>query len=135
MMISSKGVPATHGGLSARLRDIARFGQIFTDDRLGVVGNDHLNDLSSKNGIEFDAEQLREMQAIFGKDTPTHAAWQWDKIWADGMMCKLGYSGQGIFIAPKKSIVIAFFGTSDTNGNENHLLRISRQLATSGLLD
>ena len=135
MMISPKGDAAAHAGLSARLRDVARFGQIFTSGGFGVVDSDHLADLRSINGIEFGPEQLFRLRETWGDDGPTHAAWQWDMIWQDGMMFKGGYSGQGIFVAPEQNIVIAFFGTADTDGNQHELLKISRQLATSGLLD
>lgn len=135
MMISPKGNTAAHAGLSARLRDIARFGQIFTNDDFGVVSKDHLTDLRSKNGIEFSPEQLFRLKETWADDAPTHAAWQWDMIWPDGMMFKGGYSGQGIFVAPERDIVIAFFGTADTEGNSHDLLKVSRQLATSGILD
>lgn len=135
MMISPKGNAAAHAGLSARLRDIARFGQIFTSAGFGIISDDHLTDLRSKNGIEFSPEQLFRRKEAWGDDTPSHAAWQWDMIWPDGMMFKGGYSGQGVFVAPEQDIVIAFFGTSDTKGNRHELLKISRQLATSILLD
>ena len=46
-MISPAGMPASHGGMSARLRDLARFGEIFTaEDALGVVSASHLADLA-----------------------------------------------------------------------------------------
>jgi len=135
MMVSPKGNAAAHAGLSARLRDVARFGQIFTSGGLGVVSNDHLSDLAGSNGIRFSPEQLFRMKETWGDDTPTHAAWQWDMIWPDGMMFKGGYSGQGVFVAPGRDIVIAFFGTADTQGNSHDLLNISRQLSTSGLFN
>ena len=54
MMISPDGTPATHGGISARLRDIARFGQIFTPDSgLGVIGRNYFPDLSLDKGYAF----------------------------------------------------------------------------------
>lgn len=135
MMISPKGDAAAHAGLSARLRDVARFGQIFTGGGFDVIGNDHLGDLTSGKGIRFSPEQLFRMKETWDDDVPSHAAWQWDMIWPDGMMFKGGYSGQGIFVAPKQDIVIAFFGTADTQGNSHDLLKISRQLSVSGLLD
>ena len=135
MMISPKGNTAAHAGLSARLRDVARFGQVFTGDGFGVIDNNHLSDLRSKNGIEFGPEQLFRLNETWDGDAPTHAAWQWDMIWADGTMFKGGYSGQGIFVAPERDIVIAFYGTANTEGNSHDLLKISRQLATSEVLD
>jgi len=135
MMISPKGNAAAHAGLSARLRDVARFGQIFTEGGLGVINSNHLDDLLGGNGIKFSPEQLFRMKETWGDDTPTHAAWQWDMIWPDGMMFKGGFSGQGIFVAPRQDIVVAFFGTADTDGNSHDLLKISRQLAVSGMLN
>ena len=69
------------------------------------------------------------------EDTPTLTAWQWDRIWADGAMFKGGYSGQGLYVDPDRDFVMAWFGTSDTQGNGNQLMSVARQLATSGLFD
>ena len=68
MMISPAGMPASHGGLSARLRDLARFGEIFTaDDALGVVSASHLADLASDRGVAFDAAQSRSSPGVLIK--------------------------------------------------------------------
>ena len=130
MMISPKGMPATHGGLSARLRDIARFGEVFTArNNLGVVSQQHLDDLNSANGIAFDAEQLARLDNRFQGDGPRHAAWQWDMIWPDGAMFKGGYSGQGLFVDPGRGVVAAWFGTSGTGGEGHALLPMLRQMS------
>ena len=130
MMISPQGMPATHGGLSARLRDIARFGEIFTArNYLGVVSQQHLDDLSSANGIAFDPEQLARLDKRFRGDGPRHAAWQWDMIWPDGAMFKGGYSGQGLFVDPGRGVVAAWFGTSGTAGEGHTLLPMLRQIS------
>jgi CubicO group peptidase (beta-lactamase class C family) len=135
MMISPKGKAAAHGGISARLRDIARFGQIFTNPANAIVGMNHLTDLRSTNGIAFSPEQVFRLNKIFTDDVPSHAAWQWDMIWPDGAMFKGGYSGQGLFIDPDKGVVIAFFGTASLEGKSNELLPIARQLTQAGLFD
>jgi CubicO group peptidase (beta-lactamase class C family) len=136
MMISPDGSPATHGGISARLRDVARFGQIFTaTNGLEVIGKDHLQDLSSNQGIRFDFQQLESFERRFPGDVPTHAAWQWDMIWPDGAMFKGGYSGQGIFVDPNRDVVVAWYGTSNPDGDSNRLLPIARRLTQSALFD
>ncbi|MFT6288072.1 MAG: hypothetical protein ACJA09_002829, partial [Alcanivorax sp.] len=66
-------------------------------------------------------------------DTPSHAAWQWDMIWADGDMFKQGYSGQGIYVSPSRELVIVHFGTHGSDDSEHSLLEIVRQLSTSKL--
>ena len=50
-------------------------------------------------------------------------------------MYKGGYSGQGLYVDPDRELVVAFFGTADTNYERNELMSASRQLATSGLFD
>jgi CubicO group peptidase (beta-lactamase class C family) len=136
MMISADGASTAHGGLSARLRDIARFGQIFTSPNgLGVITMNHLQDLNSNNGIGFDTEQLESFARRFPEDEPSHAAWQWDMIWPDGAMFKGGYSGQGIFVDPNRDLVIAWYGTHNSDGDSNSLLPMARQLSRSGLFE
>lgn len=130
LMISPNGTPATHGGISARLRDIARFGEVFFDPEIAnVIGSDHLQDLRSDNGIAFDAERLQRLNSRFSGDTPQHAAWQWDMIWPDGGMFKGGYSGQGIYVDPERSVVAVWFGTAELDGDEHDLLPVIRELS------
>ena len=77
MMISPAGMPASHGGLSARLRDLARFGEVFTaDDALGVVSASHLADLASGRGVAFDAAQVVQLARRFNQEVKKKAAWQ-----------------------------------------------------------
>ena len=133
MMTGLNGQSAAHAGLSARLRDIARFGEIYTSRDLGVVGPEHLTDLGSSNGIKFGPQQIFALKEQFGDDYPTHAAWQWDMIWPDGAMFKGGYSGQGIYVDPSLDLVIAFYGTADEAGRSNELLSAARQISRSFL--
>jgi CubicO group peptidase (beta-lactamase class C family) len=132
--VSPQGNAYTSGGLNARLRDIARFGELFTSEQgIKVIGKAHLADLKSGNIIQFNNKQKQSYTDSFGNDLPTHAAWQWDHIWPDGDMYKSGYSGQGIFVSPERKLVIAFFGTHGKDWKEHQLDAISRQLSRSGL--
>ncbi len=136
LMVSPDGTAASHGGLSARLRDIARFGQIFTlAGELDVINSSHLADLRSANGIEFDSQRLDAMAERFGEDIPRHAAWQWDMIWPDGAMFKGGYSGQGLYVDPGRDLIAAWYGTDSSEGERNTLLPMLRSLARSQLFD
>ena len=130
MMISSAGVPVSHAGLSARLLDLARFGEIFTADNLiDVVSPLHLADLASDNGIDFDAAQVAQLAGRFNKDVPKKAAWQWDMVWDDGAMFKGGYSGQGIFVDPGRDFIAVWFGTTGADGQSHYLLPMIRKLS------
>lgn len=134
LTVSPQGKAYTSGGLNARLRDIARFGELFTSDGgIKLIGKKHLADLKNGNIIRFNEEQLKDHAETYGDDVPTHAAWQWDHIWPDGDMYKNGYSGQGIFVSPERKLVIAFFGTHSKDWKEHQLEPIARQLSLSGL--
>ncbi|MEM1404074.1 MAG: serine hydrolase domain-containing protein [Pseudomonadota bacterium] len=133
MAISEDGYAIAHGGLSARLRDIARFGLLLTE-----AGPDQMIKASTltrmrTGGVPVSDTMVRGIGAA-EDDRPLIAAWQWDAIWADGGMYKSGYLGQGIYIDPERELVVAWFGTgSDFGAEQNELLPVTRQLARSGL--
>jgi CubicO group peptidase (beta-lactamase class C family) len=134
LTVSSEGQAYASGGLSMRLRDLARFGQIFTPNAgLDVVPSSHLEDLRSGDNVPFTSSDLESFDKQLEGDTPSHAAWQWDMIWADGDMFKQGYSGQGIYVSPSRELVIVHFGTHGSDDSEHSLLEIVRQLSTSKL--
>lgn len=55
---------------------------------------------------------------------------QWDDIFPDGDMFKLGFMGQGLYVSPDKDLVIAYFSTSpDTTPGQRYM----RPIAKSGL--
>jgi CubicO group peptidase (beta-lactamase class C family) len=134
LTVNSAGQAYASGGLSMRLRDVARFGQVFTANAAtGVIPRSHLEDLKSGDTAPFPVADREYFSKQFKGDTPSHAAWQWDLIWADGDMYKSGYSGQGIYVSPSRDLVIVHFGTHGIDDTGHSLLEIERQLATSGL--
>lgn len=132
MAVSSGGYAYGSGGLHARLRDVARFGQIFTQPALtGVLTPDSVHRIQH-SGPLFSAEQLAELAEVLGEDVPERGGWQWDMIWPDGAMYKAGYLGQGLYVDPSRKLVIAWFGTGlDFGEVEHEMLPVSRQIAHS----
>ena len=55
-------------------------------------------------------------------------------IWAHGDMFKAGYSGQGIYIAPARDIVIVWFGAADIEFGLHNLLPLARKMFRYELL-
>jgi hypothetical protein len=53
----------------------------------------------------------------------------------DGDFYKGGYGGQGLYISPRRDLVIAFAGAFDTGGPASEMASVARQLARSGLFD
>lgn len=134
--ISDEGYAYASGGISARLRDIARFGELFVSPAaFDVFGEGIVNDMR-ETGVPFGKDLEIELIETFGADVPIRASWQWDRIWEDGGMYKGGYSGQGLYVDPDRLLVIAWFGTGlDFNDRKNDMLPIARQIARSGLFD
>jgi CubicO group peptidase (beta-lactamase class C family) len=56
-------------------------------------------------------------------------------IWAHGDMFKAGYSGQGIYIAPARDIVIVWFGAADIEFGLHNLLPLARKMFRYELLN
>jgi len=134
--ISDDGYPYVAGGFSLRLRDLARFGQVFTAPaRLAVVDGAFVDTIQGE-GIPLAAEDLAALRETLGDDLPRHSAWQWDYVWADGAFFKSGYDGQGLYVDPDRELVIAWFGTGiDFSETVNSMLPVARQLSQSGLFD
>lgn len=136
MSISDQGYAYASGGLSARLRDVARFGEIYTGTAAsGVISKAQVSRIS-KAGIALAEDHIDALRNELGDDLPTRAAWQWDLIWDDGGMYKGGYLGQGLYVDPSRDLVVAWFGTGeDYSDKMNELVPVTRQLVQTGLFD
>ena len=128
------------GGVSTNLRDLARYGMLFTPaGRRGgapVVSDAYLDKIQNAGRPQLTTpEGRRRRQAQIGDDSFRHNTYQWDIVTSDGDFYKGGSGGQGLYVSPSRDVVIAWFGTHTEQGKRNEMLRISRQLAKSGLFD
>lgn len=133
------GVPIVSGGISSTLRDMARFGLLFTptgrNGMHSVVSDAYLQKIQNGGRPEiFDAARRDNPETVDG-ESPRHNTYQWDMVMEDGDFFKSGYGGQGLYVSPSRDLVIAFFGTLDEDGVSNEMTEVSRQLAKSGLFD
>jgi len=111
--LSSSGVPWTHGGISATLRDLARFGMLFTKDDIArrkkkIIGMNQISQILQDGSL----------------------AYQWSFVDKESMM-KGGFGGQGVYINPGKNIVIAYFNFISSDWQETNLLPIIKQVVPS----
>ncbi len=114
-----RGVPLTSGGLLARVRDVARFGLLFTpgynivsEER--IVSKQHVELL--KNGGR--PELLRN--ARWGGEMPKdvkHNVYQWDRVFTNHDIFKGGWAGQGLLVNPDRDLVAAWVGYSKDDEN------------------
>jgi CubicO group peptidase (beta-lactamase class C family) len=111
-LVNSKGYPIAHAGMGMTLRDLARFGLLFT-----ATGQSASSPAVPPAFLKALLEKKRPELQI-GKQ-PTwfdHSSYQWDGVSKFGQIFKGGFAGQLIFIDCKRDVVIAIFGT---NADEN----------------
>jgi CubicO group peptidase (beta-lactamase class C family) len=131
---SATGAPASHGGISTTLRDLARFGMLFTpsgsliaDD--AVIDDEYLRRIQTAPALRRPSTDLPdEATAAYGGRLPP-ASRQWNRVMEDGDVFKSGFGGQGLYVSPARDLVIAFAGTPRLDGSVNQLGSFSRRLA------
>ena len=134
-----RGVPIASGGISSTLRDMARFGLMFTPTgRQGlqpVISDAYLENIQKNGRPEIFREDDDDDSGMIDGEPARHNSYQWDFVMEDGDFFKGGFGGQGLYISPSRDLVVAFFGTFDENGDGHEMTRVARQLAKSGLFD
>ena len=106
------GTAVTHGGFMARMRDVARFGLLFTPSYAVVsdqkiISDEHIELIRSggRPSLRQNAgEKPVEETGI------RHNVYQWDEIYANGNFYKGGWAGQGLLINPERDVVAVFTG-------------------------
>jgi CubicO group peptidase (beta-lactamase class C family) len=132
-IVGPDGTAATHGGMTATLRDIVRWGMLHTPSwrRISdepVLPPNYVEAIQSGRPEMFDRAALGQQLIKRLGERPRHNAWQWDFVMEDGDFFKSGYRGQGLYVSPARDLVIAYFGEEEV-GQAAH----ARALATSGL--
>ncbi len=131
--LAPDGIALAHGVTSGRLRDLARFGMIFTPswDKVAekrIVSAKILdrirNPMRSKDFYMrgFDGPVFQD---YLGDKTILSNSRQWDAIWEDGDMFKGGFMGQGLYVSPGRDLVICYLSTTP----EMYLARYLRPVA------
>ncbi len=140
LSMSSAGAPASHGGISATVRDVARLGLLFTPSwqvvaSEQVISDAHLAKIQTGGRREIVSQSgVGEPPGFgFGDELPRHSTYQWDAVTEDGDFYKGGYGGQGLYVSPARDLVVAYTGTPGLDKAGNRLRWVARQLAKSDL--
>jgi len=104
------GTAVTHGGFVSRMRDLARFGLLFTpsyavvSDR-NIISDAHIDLL--RNGGD---PALRLNAGLPGVEESgvKHNVYQWDEIYSNDNFYKGGWAGQGLLVNPTRDTVAVF---------------------------
>jgi len=122
------GVPLTHGGFVARLRDLARFGLLFTPSYAVVsdrkIVSDRYLDL-----IRYGGRPELLANARFGPppEGVKHNVYQWDLVFDNDDFYKGGWAGQGLLVNSERDYVAVYAGYfKDAEHSELELLPILR---------
>jgi len=106
------GIPVTHGGFVSRMRDLARFGLLFTPSYKVVssekiISDSHIDLI--RNGGD---PNLRLNAGLPGVEESgvKHNVYQWDEIYANDNFFKGGWAGQGLVVNPTRDVVAVFTG-------------------------
>ena len=138
MHLTPDGVALAHGVVSSRLRDMARFGMLYTPS-WPLIATKQVVSIETVKRIQnvtrdrsffdegYDGPVFKDR---LGDDTMLGASRQWDCVWPDGDMFKFGFMDQGLYVSPSRDVVIAYFSTT-TN---MQMARYLRPLATSEYL-
>jgi CubicO group peptidase (beta-lactamase class C family) len=99
------GIPLTHGGFLCRMRDLARFGLLFTPSYAVVSDRKIISD----EYIEFlqtgANPNLRRQTAGGGY---VHSIYQWGAVYENGSISQGGWGGQGLLVNPEWDVVAVY---------------------------
>jgi CubicO group peptidase (beta-lactamase class C family) len=118
--LSPDGVSQTEGMLVTRLRDMARYGMLYTPSwhlaaREKIVSDDYIRKLQTggRKEIFLKGEFGNRLTGkYFPLSPPAANHWQWDAIFPDGDLFKSGTFSQGIYVSPAKDLVIVWHSTN-----------------------
>lgn len=117
--LAPDGTPQAHGLLSTRLRDLARYGLLYTPSwakasRERIVTDAYVRQIQTGGRKQmFLQGELgnRLVTSTFPAHPPSANHWQWDAVWDDGDFYKGGVFGQGLYVSPGRDLVVAWYST------------------------
>jgi CubicO group peptidase (beta-lactamase class C family) len=119
------GIPLTHGGFLSNMRDMARFGLLFTPS-YKVVSEDRI---VTEKTLEL---LLDRPNPNLIRSDGSHNIYQWDYIDQDGFMIKGGWGGQALVVNPKLDIVAVYTSYFKDDYSQQNLrdpmLKVLREL-------
>jgi CubicO group peptidase (beta-lactamase class C family) len=123
------GIPLTTGGLMAKLRDVARFGLLFTPS-YGAVSDEKIISERHLDTILHGGRPELLANARFGPapEGIRHNVYQWDLVFDNDDFYKAGWAGQGLLINPIRDYVAVYTGyIKDAEQSEIQPLPVLRQ--------
>lgn len=116
--VSASGEPMAYGAYAARLRDLARFGILFTPSwsavaKERVVSENYFKNANAAAKREAYGRDYMSRRLIkdFG-ETNIGASYQWDAVFPDGDLYKSGRTGQCLYVSPETDTVVVWYSSA-----------------------
>jgi CubicO group peptidase (beta-lactamase class C family) len=104
---NERGFPVAHAGMAATLRDLARFGLLFTKSagpaQGGVISEKMLQRIFNSGRGGADEHGILPL------------TYQWDMLSGQGELAKGGWAGQLLYVNRDKDVIVAYSGTNQTD--------------------
>lgn len=132
--ITPDGYSMGWGFTSSTLRDLARYGMIYTPSwnkvsRQRIISEKILNNIQKGgNPAIFDKGLVGKQMLETFYETKLTNRYQWDVVFEDGDFYKEGVGGQGLYVSSSRDLIIAWFSTGENNARV-----MARAIATSKL--
>jgi len=128
--VSPQGYPMSFGWNLSTLRDMARFGMIFTPswnkvsaERIVPEAIVRMIQTTGKPEIYDKGYVGQLMMSRFPGEKGMTNRYMWDAILQDGDMLKSGMGSQGLYVSPSRDLVINWFSTGDGTTKEETMAR------------
>ncbi len=135
MGLAPDGRAIAHGMFASRLRDLARFGELFTPSgyKPDVVPQRVLARIgdTQKTAHYSAADQAADFAEQRLGARPVTALAQWDALFADGDLYKSGFDGQALYVSPSRDVVVAMFSTSKDKSAYAYLRAVAEHFETA----
>jgi CubicO group peptidase (beta-lactamase class C family) len=99
------GIPLTHGGFLSRMRDLARFGLLFTPSYTKVSSRRIISD-EYVDFLRTGANPNLRWQTEDGETV--HSIYQWGAVYENGSISQGGWGGQGLLVNPEWDVVAVY---------------------------
>jgi CubicO group peptidase (beta-lactamase class C family) len=102
------GIAVSHGGLLAKMRDLARFGLLYTPSYGIVSDKDIISDEHIDLLLNGGRPHLLRNAGLPEDSDVKHNVYQWGSVDVNGYISQGGWGGQGLIVNPEKDVVAVF---------------------------
>ena len=133
--LTPDGIAAVQGTVSSRLRDLGRFGMLYTPSwnkasHKQIVSKKMLADIQDGCRPEiFSKGHMAPVMTKHFQEKPKCNGWQWDAVFNNGDIYKAGLMGQGLYVSPSRDLVVVWFSADKAASITGY----SRAISNSGL--